>query len=125
MKQLRREHVARTLLVTLGLLPLVDAAGARVLAEVERAVELSLDQLTLPAANGDAFRFRECPACESRTHRFAASAVFQAAGQTLPLREFLRITHQVAHQPEGAARAIVVVFLDVATGRVTRIELRG
>ena len=123
MTQLRGQHVACTLLVTLALLLLVDAAGARVLAEVERAVELTLDQLTLPAANGDAIRFRECPTCGSRTHRLSASTVFQAA-QTLSLQEFLGVTHRVAEQPKGAAHAIVVVFLDVATGRVTRLELR-
>ncbi len=113
-----------TLLVSLLLLLLSDAAGAAVVEEVERAAELTLDQLTLPAANGDAIRFRECPTCESRTHRFSASTVFQAAGQTLPISEFVRVAHRVAQHPKGAARAIVVVFLDVATGRVTRIELR-
>ena len=117
-------HVVCTLLVMLLTSLLVDAARAGALEEVERAVEVTLDQLTLPAANGDAIRFRECPTCESRTHRFSASTVFQVAGQTLPVPDFVRFAHRVADRPKGAARAIVVVFLDVTTGGVTRVELR-
>ena len=123
MTQRRGEHIVCTLLVSLVLCLLVDAAGADVLEEVERAVELTLEQLTLHA-NGDAIRFRECPSCETRTHRFSASTVFQTAGQTLPMSEFVRVAHRFREHPKGRARAIVVVFLDVATGRVTRIELR-
>ncbi len=117
--------MARILFLTLALLLLVDAGAAvRVLEPVEQAVELTLDALALPAEGGDAVRFRECPSCASRTHRLLASTLFQASGQTLALREFRRVAHGIAAEANGAERAVVVVFLDIATQRVTRIELR-
>jgi hypothetical protein len=113
------------LLVTLVLLLLVDAGGAvRVIEQVERAVELTLDQLTLPMKAGDAITFSECAACDSSTHRLLDSTAFEANGQVLPLDEFVRVATTIADKPNAAERAIAVVFLDVATGRVTRIELR-
>ena len=117
--------MARTLFLALALLLLVDAAAAvRVLEPVERAVELTLDRLALPAEGGNAVRFRECRSCASRSHRLLESTIFQASGQTLPLREFRRVAHGIAAKANGAERAVVVVFLDIATQRVTRIELR-
>jgi hypothetical protein len=117
--------VARTLFLALALLLLVDAAAAvRVLEPVERAVELTLDRLALPAEGGNAVRFRECRSCASRSHRLLESTIFQASGQTLSLREFRHVAHGIAAKANGAERAVVVVFLDIATHRVTRIELR-
>jgi hypothetical protein len=125
MTQLRRAHVTRRLLVTLALLLRLNAAeAARVLEDVERAVELTLDRLGLPAEAGGMLHFRDCPACGSSAHRLVKSTVYRAGGQTLPLHEFLSVAHSIAGQPHGGARTVAIVFLDVATGRVTRIELR-
>jgi len=112
-------------IVTLVLLLFVDTADAvRVIEQIERAVELTLDQLTLPINGGGAISFSECAACGSSTHRLLDSTAFQANEQTLPFAEFLRVAANIADKPNGAERAMAVVFLDVATGRVTRIELR-
>jgi hypothetical protein len=111
--------------IALALLLLLDTAGAvHVIEQVERAVELTLDQLTLPTKAGSVISFSECAACSSSTHRLLGSTAFHANGQVLPLVEFLRVAAAIADEPQGAERAIAVVFLDVATGRVTRIELR-
>jgi hypothetical protein len=117
--------MARKLLVTLALLLLVDTAAAlRVIEQVERAVELTLAQLRLPADGGTTITFAECPTCGSSTHRLTDSTVLRANGQTLSLPEFLSVAAAIADKPEGAEQAMAVVFLDIATGRITRIELR-
>jgi hypothetical protein len=116
--------MARKLLVTLALLLLVDTAAAlRVIEQVERAVELTLVQLRLPT-DGTTITFAECPTCGSSTHRLTDSTVLRANGQTLSLPEFLSVAAAIADKPEGAEQAMAVVFLDIATGRITRIELR-
>ena len=44
-------------------------AALRVIEQVERAVELTLGELTLPAAEGGTVSFSECPTCGVSTHR--------------------------------------------------------
>lgn len=118
--------MARTLLVTLALLLLVDTAGAvRVLEQVERPVELSLDQLNLPAPGGTTISFSECPTCGSSTHRLTETTLFLVNGSNVALADFLRLADEISHKPSGAEGAMAVVFLDLATGRITRIEIRG
>jgi hypothetical protein len=50
--------------------------------------------------------------------------VFRANGQTVALVDFLRIADEIADKPSGKERAVAIVFLDLATERITRIELR-
>jgi hypothetical protein len=115
----------RKLLFTLALLLVVDTASAvRVIEQVERAVELTLDRLNLPSVGGSTISFSECATCGTSTHRLTDTTVFAAKGQVLPLVDFLRVADEIAGKPNGAAQAIAVVFLDIATGRITRIELR-
>ena len=118
--------MARKLLVTLALLLLVDTAGAvRVLEQVERPVELALADLSLPAAGGTTVSFSECATCGSSTPRLTDTTVFVANGSIVSLAEFLVIADEISDKPNGADKAMAVVFLDVATGRITRIEMRG
>jgi hypothetical protein len=115
----------RIALVAVALpLALSTARAARVLEPVERAVELTLAELTLPSA-GSTVSFRECARCGIDLHRLTSATSFVANGRAVPLADFLRIAHELAAEPAGAARARAVVFLAIATGRVTRIELRG
>ena len=117
--------MARTLLVTLALLLLANTASAtRVIEQVERPVELTLADLTLPTAGGSTISFSECPTCGSSTHRLLDSTVYRANGQTVALVDFLRIAAEIRDKPNGASSAVAVVFLDLATGRITRIEVR-
>ena len=118
--------MARQLLVTLALLLLVNTAGAvRVLEQVERPVELSLADLTLPAAGGTTVSFSECATCGSSTHRVTDTTLFVANGAMVSWADFLVIAGEISDKPDGAKKAMAVVFLDVATGRITRIEMRG
>ena len=50
--------------------------------------------------------------------------MFQANRQTVPFVEFMRIVELIADKPNGEDRAVAVVFIDIETGRITRIEVR-
>jgi hypothetical protein len=116
----------RNLVVTLSVLLMFDTAGAvRVIEQVENGVELTLGELDLPSAEGGSVSFSACPRCGISTHRLTDSTVFRANGQIVPFAEFLRIATEIRDKPNGADTAMAVVFLDIATGRITRIELRG
>jgi hypothetical protein len=118
--------MARKLLVTLALLLLIDTAGAvRVLEQAERPVELTLSDLSLPAAGGSTISFSECATCGSSTHRLTDQTVYKANGRVVALADFLLVADEIRAIPNGAANAMAVVFLDIETGRITRIELRG
>lgn len=115
----------RKTLIAAALLLAVDTAGAvRVIEQVERAVELTLADLDLPATGGTTVSFRECGTCVISTHQLTDSTVFEANGQTVPLIDFLQIADEIGAKPNGERRAVATVFFDIATGRLTRIELR-
>jgi hypothetical protein len=117
--------MTRKILIAVALLATLDTANAvRVLELVERAVELSLADLTLPAPGGSTVSFAECPRCSISTHRLTDETTYVANGQTLPLVDFLRVAAEIRERPSGAESAAAAVFLDIATGRVTRIQLR-
>lgn len=112
-------------LVALALVLGFDTAGAvRIVEQVERAVELTLDQLTLPSEGGSTVSFRECDACPVKTHVLPVTAVYTANQHIVGLADLLRIARGIGSKPNGAKRAMAVVFLDIATERITRIEVR-
>ena len=113
--------MARKLIVTLAFLLLANSAAAlRVIEQVERPVELTLVQLTLPPASGTTVSFSECPTCSTSTHRLSDATVFKVNGQILALPEFLLAANEISN----AESAVAIVFLDLATERITRIEVR-
>jgi hypothetical protein len=112
------------LIAIAALLALGTAHATRVLDQVENGFELTLADLHLPAAGGETISFSACPRCGINTHRLTDTTVFKVNGRQVPLAEFLRITAQVSERPADAARTFAGVFLDIASGRVTRIELR-
>jgi hypothetical protein len=117
--------MTRTILVTIALLLMLDTAGAvRVLDQVERAVELTLGDLTLPASDGGTVSFSECPKCGISTHRVTNETIYQANGQILPLGEFLRVAAEIRQRSTGNSGSVAAVFLDIETERVTRVEIR-
>ena len=102
-----------------------DTAGAvRVIEQVERAVELTLADLMLPSPGGSTLSFRECATCSIRTHQLTESTEFKANGRAVELVDFLRIADEIAGKPNGKNSAVAAVFLDIASGRLTRVELR-
>jgi hypothetical protein len=115
----------RKTLIAVALLLALDTAGAvRVLEQTERPVELTLAELTLPSGDGGTVSFRECAGCSLSTHRLMDDTELRANGLTVSVADFLRIAGEIKDRPNGAKNAMAVVFLDVATGRITRIELR-
>jgi hypothetical protein len=112
------------LLVALALVLNFDTAGAvRVVEQVERAVELTLDQLKLPSEGGSTVSFRECDDCPIKTHVLQNTTVYMANRQVVGLPDLLRIAQEIERK-NGAQQAMAVVFLEIATDRITRIEVR-
>ena len=110
--------MARTLILAL-LLSLTAPAGARTVIELERGVELILANVNLPTADGGTVSFKTCADCIYRTHRTTDGTVYVANGRALPLPEFLRVADAAAAGDD----AVVAVFLDIETERVTRVTL--
>ena len=116
--------MTRQILVTIALLLTLDTAGAvRVIEQVEHPVELVLSELTLPAADGGNISFRECPTCGISTHRLTTATVYKVNRQTVAFADFLRLVAEIRQKPDGNTRSFAGVFLDIASGRVTRVEV--
>lgn len=116
--------MTRQILATLVLLLALDTAGAvRVIEQVERPVELSLGDITF-SAGGGTISFSECAACGLSTHRLTDSTVYELNDRALPLAEFLRVIEEIRDRPDGDEKTFAAVFLDLASGRVTRVEVR-
>ena len=108
--------MARTLILAL-LLSLTAPAGARTVIELERGVELLLANVKLPTADGGTVSFKTCGDCAYRTYRTMDATAYQANGRALTLPEFLRVVEAAEND------AVVAVFLDIASERVTRVAL--
>jgi hypothetical protein len=114
-----------SLVLALPLVLAVDTAAAtRVVEQVERAVELTLDQLKLPSPGGETVSFRECDDCPIKTHVLQNTTVYTANRQIVGLPDLLRVAQEIEGKPNGAKEAMAVVFLDLKTERITRIEVR-
>jgi hypothetical protein len=115
----------RKIFVAAALLLVMDTAAAlRVIEQVERAVELTLGDLILPPSGGTTVSFPECFGCSLSTHRLSDSTVYVANGRIVTLAEFLSIAAEIAAKPNGKSTAVAAVYLDIKTGRLTRIQLR-
>jgi len=117
---MKTRHV---LLAALFLASFHEASALRVLQQVERAVELTLGDLTLPKSSTGTISFKACPSCAIDTHRVTDATVYQANRQALPLVEFLRVADELRSRPRGKDTTVAAVFLDIQSGRVTRIEI--
>jgi hypothetical protein len=117
--------MTRQILATIALLLLIETAGAvRVIEQIERPVELTLGDITF-SAGGGTISFSECATCGLSTHRLTDSTVYEVNARALPLAEFLGVIEEIRDRPNGDARTVAAVFLDLASGRVTRVEVRG
>jgi hypothetical protein len=112
--------------VTIALLLTFNTAGAaRVLEMLERAVELTLLGVTLPTDIGGTISFKSCGGCTYSTHRTTDATTFEVNGQAIAFSEFLGVVREI-HDVPGTAEdeALLTVYLDIATDRVTRVALR-
>jgi hypothetical protein len=116
--------IAKAFIAATLLLAFNTAGAVRVVEQVERAVELTLGDLILPSAGGSTISFRQCATCSINTHQLTDSTEFKANGQTVQLVDFLRIADEIASKPNGKNTAVAAVFLDINTGRLTRVALR-
>jgi hypothetical protein len=113
--------MTRQILIALALVVMLDTAGAvRVLEQIERPVELTLADVTWPSAGGGTLSFSDCPTCGVGTHRLMDTTVFLVNNQPLPREEFLRVVEGLRERPTVMA----VVFLEIASERVTRVDVR-
>jgi hypothetical protein len=114
--------MTRQILIALALVLMLDTAGAvRVLEQIERPVELTLADVAWPSAGGGTLSFSACRTCGISTHRLMATTVFLVNNQPLPMEEFLRVVEELRGRPT----VMTVVFLDIASERVTRVEIRA
>lgn len=113
------------ILLSLACLLTLDTAGAvRVIEQVERAIELTLAELNLPDEAGGTISFRECDTCGISTHRLTEGTLFTVDGQSVDAASFLQAATELRERADGAARSLATVYLDLDSGRVTRIQLR-
>ena len=116
--------MTRQILVTIALLLTLDTAGAvRVIEQVERPVELVLGDITLPSADGGNISFSECPTCGISTHRLTDATVYKVNRQPVAFADFLRLVAEIRTKPNGNTSTFAGVFLDIASGRITRVEV--
>lgn len=114
---------ATKILATLALLAAFGAAhAARVIEQPERPFELALADLTLPSNATGGVSFKSCESCPYSTHVLTTSTQYFVNGQSLPFVEFTRVAEELRRTARQTAFA--AVFIDVATGRVTRVKLR-
>ena len=114
--------MTKPLMILALLLSFAAPAGARTIIELERAFALTLPGVKLPAADAGTVSFKTCADCVYRTHRTMAATVYQANGRSLPLLEFLSVVEGI--ERAGTENdAVVAIFLDIATERVTRVTL--
>lgn len=114
--------IRRTLAAYALLIVCVSANATRVMEQPERPYELSLAQLTLPSSATGGLTVKACEACAYSTHLFTSATTFYVNNQPLPYAEFSRIAGEI--RGSSRERTFVAVFVDIASGRVTRVKLR-
>jgi hypothetical protein len=113
-----------TILATVTLLAMFGTAqAARVLEQPEEGYELSLEQLTLPSTTSGGVAMKRCDGCAYSTHVLTNSTKFSVNGQVLPFDEFKRIADGLRADRVARETALVCLFVDVDTGRVTGMTL--
>lgn len=113
----------RRTLAAFALLTMCVAANAtRVMEQPERPYELSLTQITLPSSATGGLTIKACEDCAYNTHLLTSATLFYVNNRPLSYAEF----REIADEIRGSRRenALVGVFVDVASGRVTRVKLR-
>lgn len=114
--------IRKTLAACTLLTMCASANATRVMEQPERPYELSLAQLTLPSSATGGLTIKACEDCAYDTHLLTSATTFYVNNQPLPYAEFSRIAGEI----RGSRResAFVAVFVDIASGRVTRVKLR-
>jgi hypothetical protein len=117
--------MAHRILATMALLATLNTAHAtRVLEQPERPYELSLSQLTLPSSTNGGVTVKPCEDCTYSTHVLTDTTLFVVNRQSVSFADFRLIAEELRANQSAEQSTFVGLFVDVETGRVTRITLR-
>jgi hypothetical protein len=99
------------------------AHAARMLEQPEEGYELMLEQLTLPSSASGGVTMKSCAECAYSTHLLTSTTQYFVNGRALPFDEFKQIADELRADRIARETALTCLFLDVDTGRVTRVTL--
>lgn len=115
---------AHRMFATFAMLAMLGTAHAtRVLEQPERSFELTLSQLTLPANASGGLTVKACEACPYNTHVLTAGTKYFINNQIMTFDDFSRVARDIRANQRSLQTAVAGVFIDVGTGRVTRVTL--
>jgi hypothetical protein len=116
---------AHKIFATVALLAVLGTAqAARILEQPEQGYELKVTQLTLPSTASGGVTMKRCDDCAYSTHVLTNSTRYFVNGQVLPFDEFKRIADGLRANSVARETALANLYIDVDTGRVTRLTLR-
>jgi len=111
-----------TLILIAALLAVPQVSFAlRVLEQIERSYELSLDAVSVPRGATSAVIFRTCDTCSSQSLAVTASTKYFVDERELTHAEMLSAVDAIRLQPGGNDGTLVGLFYDIDTNVVTRI----
>jgi hypothetical protein len=114
----------RTALTLIACLATLNTATAqRTLEVVESAAEFALSHVDLPASESGTVTIKACGTCPSEFHRVTSATRYVADGRELPLADFVGVADEIRATGNADQRTLVGVFVDRASGNVTRIAL--
>ena len=99
------------------------AHALRVLEAVETGVELALSELRLPTSETGNVSYTACATCRISVHRVTPETQYLVNGTALSFADFLRIAGEIDAIRNGSETTLAGVFIDLESGRVTRITL--
>lgn len=115
---------AHRIFATLALLAVLGTAHAtRVLEQPERSFEISLAQLTLPSSGSGGLTVKACDDCVYSTHVLSTATQYFVNQQPVAFEDFKEIAGLVRANRSALDTAVAGVYIDIDTGRVTRVAL--
>src|SRR6185503_495173 len=100
------------------------AQAQRVIGQPEEGYELRLDQLTLPATASGGATMKQCDTCVYSTHVLTNATEFYVNNQAVPFAEFKRVADELRANRSAIKKTYLTLFVEVATGRATRLTLQ-
>ena len=100
-----------------------NAWAYRVLEQLEDAHELTLGQITLPRSETGSISFRTCETCADEFLNVTTATRYQRSGEIMTLSEFVAAVNEIRSLNSRTQPALIYVFFNVESKRVTRIEL--
>lgn len=115
--------IRATITIALGFWALSAAAGVRVLEQVEQPYELALGTVNMPTDPTGQVSFQACATCTYEYHSVYSGTKYFVNGRELAFKDFLPAVASL-RSTSGGSTALVGLFVDTASQRVTRISVR-